>query len=258
VLVGDGGNYMKTCWAECLGNCSDKISREHIVSKAVFFTDDILIQGLDWCRDKPASIGLASLTAKILCSKHNNDLSKTDSAAAATGKAFKQATELSRFRQQFKRTNWTRRDFKVDGYALESWFLKTLINVTFGKEKLIGKYATQVGTPPKQLVEIAFQRRRFDSPAGLYTIASEGDVAALDGKFRMIILTMKPSVIAGAIFTFSGLRYLLYIDDDMQPRPENFRFHEDQTVRSAKFLKSMRKVRCEIHGKLSHTISFRW
>jgi len=92
-------------------------------------------------------------------------------------------------------------------------------------DKLIGKHGTQAGIPPKELVEITFQRRRFDSPAGLYTIATKGTSATLDGRLRMTIVSRNLSATAGAVFTLSGLKYFLYLDDDMRPGPENFTFH---------------------------------
>jgi hypothetical protein len=251
-------NQMSNCWAECLGDCSDKMSREHIFSKGIFFSDELTVQGLAWCSDTPVSVGLASLTAKILCSKHNNDLSVADSAAASATRAFEEALALHKFREQFRPTYWSRRDFNINGYELESWFLKTLINVSFRSEKLIGKDATEPGIPSRQLVEIAFQRRRFEAPAGLYTIPAVGETSLLDGRLRVTLMAQKPGATLGAIFTFAGLRYFLYLDDKFTPGPENFKFHSDPIVGRTPFLYRFRQVKFPVHGKLSHTITMRW
>ena len=34
---------MRTCWAKCLGDCSDKISGEHVITKGVFLTDSVKV-----------------------------------------------------------------------------------------------------------------------------------------------------------------------------------------------------------------------
>lgn len=73
---------MKTCWAQCLGNCSGKISREHPISPSVFGGDEIVVQGFPWCRDRPKKISVANLTEKVLCQKHNSDLSDIDKAGS--------------------------------------------------------------------------------------------------------------------------------------------------------------------------------
>ena len=62
------------CWARGLGGCSDKISREHYVSAALFDDAKITVHGFAWCKEAPVTIGIGSATAKILCSKHNSDL----------------------------------------------------------------------------------------------------------------------------------------------------------------------------------------
>jgi hypothetical protein len=71
---------MEECWANCLRNCSNKITREHLVSQSLFVVNRVVVQGFPWCKDAPKEVSLASLTAKILCSKHNNDLSHIDTA----------------------------------------------------------------------------------------------------------------------------------------------------------------------------------
>lgn len=249
---------MNECWAECLGDCSGKMSREHIFSEGVHFSDQINVQGFSWCLEKPVSVGLTNLTRKILCTKHNNELAIADSAATSAIKAFEEAIKLNNFRTRYRKTDWSRKDFTINGYELESWFLKTLINITFKSEKLIGSRATQPGTPPKELVEIAFQRRRFEPPAGLYTIPSAGETSALDGRIRVTVMSRHEPATLGAVFLFSGLRYFLYLNKDLRPGPENFRSHNDPVVSQTPFLYRLRKVKFPVHGRVSITISIRW
>lgn len=215
-------------------------------------------QGLSWCTDGPVSVSVASLTRKILCSRHNNELSFADSAATSAIRAFEDAITLHKFREQYRRTNWTRKNVKIDGYELESWFLKTLINIVFKSQKLIGKFGTQPGIPPDELVEIAFQRRRFVPPAGLYTIPCVGEPSLLDGRIRVTIMAQTGTCTLGAVFVFAGLRYFLYLNDDFTPRPENFALHADPIVSRTSFLYRFRQVKFPVHGRPSHTITIQW
>jgi hypothetical protein len=43
----------KGCWAVSLGDCEGKISREHLVSQALFPDGNITVSGLHWCKDEP-------------------------------------------------------------------------------------------------------------------------------------------------------------------------------------------------------------
>src|SRR5690242_8484631 len=88
------------CWAAPLGDCSQKITREHTVSQCLFETDQIMVQGFKWCLDQAKSIGLSNLVAKILCKNHNSGLSDLDAAALAAFNAFREAIRLNQVREK--------------------------------------------------------------------------------------------------------------------------------------------------------------
>jgi hypothetical protein len=246
------------CWARCLGECSDKMSKEHIVTEAVL-PESILVRGLHWCAGQPVEIGKANFTRKILCTKHNSMLSaQADQGAIAMVKAFHQGAELESFRKQYKRTQWTRRQFKVPGRKLESWFLKTLINVVYGQSITIGENGDEPGVPPRDLVEIAFGLRRFSDPAGLYTVAIIGDGTPNDGSAEIITLGKRKDNVNGAIFHFGGLTNLLYLDNDNRPNPQNFLGHKYPRILQSKFMYHLYSAKYCIHDRLSHSIDFDW
>ncbi len=246
------------CWAASLGGCSDKITGEHILTRGIFPHDEIFIQGLHWCADKPKLIGLASLTAKILCSKHNSGLSEMDTAAIQTAKAFREALDLRDFRERHKRTHWTRRRFQINGYQLESWFLKTLIDIGYKGLLPIGSDSSEPGRASDSLIETAFGLRRFIKPAGLYTVARVGEENFTDGRVRIITLSTAAGRIGGAIFHFGGLRYLLYLEKNRSPHPNDFVGLEGQKIQASQFMYHLRQVKFPVHGRLSHTIDFQW
>src|SRR6266581_2523260 len=120
---------MNDCWAACLGDCSDKISREHIITAGLFPDDKIIVQGLPWCRNERKEIGLAALTKKNLCTKHNSNLSVVDDAGISSMNVLREATQLTNLRIRHKITRPRIMRFQIDGRALERWFLKTFINI---------------------------------------------------------------------------------------------------------------------------------
>lgn len=122
---------MNECWAACLEDCSDKISREHIISASLFPADKIMVQGLSFCKDEPKEIGLSSLTKKILCTKHNSDLSEIDAAAGVAMNMLREATRLMNIRVERNIRRPTVKRFHIDGVTLERWFLKTFINIAY-------------------------------------------------------------------------------------------------------------------------------
>ena len=93
---------MKNCWAAVLGNCSEAISKEHLVSKSLFKDTVLGVQGLPWCEDKPKKIGIASLTSKVLCVKHNNALSEVDAAGAHAFDVLREMRRLSNVRRKLR------------------------------------------------------------------------------------------------------------------------------------------------------------
>ena len=73
------------CFAGDLGGCSCKISAEHYVSDALLkkIGETNSVSGLAWLpENEERCIGNSSLTSKILCERHNRDLSVLDSEAA--------------------------------------------------------------------------------------------------------------------------------------------------------------------------------
>lgn len=132
---------MNRCWARSLGNCSDKMSKEHTVT-AGLFPDSVIVQGFSWCKVEPKKIGLAGLTKKILCTTDNSNLSPVDNAAIDAFKVFQESVRLTSVREKMNERRWKVSRMLIDGLALERWFLKTLINAAFDGEQKIGPKAS--------------------------------------------------------------------------------------------------------------------
>src|SRR5229473_1352979 len=102
------------CWASCLGGCSNKISREHTITKAMFLDKEIEVSGMPWCADQPKKVGLANLTAKVLCLVHNSALSPVDQEAVSFAEAMRESFRLLAVRYRLKQKRWTLKTFPID------------------------------------------------------------------------------------------------------------------------------------------------
>src|SRR5919197_3828938 len=118
------------CYARELGDCSQQISREHYISKALIARmESIGIAGFGF--QEPGTIktvGLQSVVSKILCQKHNSDLSPLDHEA---GDLF---AALRRFdadlHEDVERPE--QEHVLLSGALLERWLLKVLAGLVHG------------------------------------------------------------------------------------------------------------------------------
>ncbi len=196
------------CWASVLGGCDEKISSEHIISQALFEKKMIMVQGFSWCLDKPKSIAKAGLTRNILCRTHNSKLSDLGVAAQDAFNVFREATRLMEVRKDMNVKSFTFMRYSINGRLLERWFLKTLINLAWDGKLIIGPGKHNRGTPSGDLVEIAFGRREFPSPAGLYLSAIIGENITLEDRVNITTKSEGNNLVA-AEFLFRGCKFFL-------------------------------------------------
>ena len=131
---------MTYCWAESLGGCSDKISKEHIISAGMFPDPTVHVKGLSWCPDEFKEIPVATFVKRILCAYHNQYLGKKiDRAGIAAMDAFRDEIKLTNARKAMKPIRWAVKEFRIDGRGLERWCVKILINMTAEGEYRIGR-----------------------------------------------------------------------------------------------------------------------
>jgi hypothetical protein len=177
------------------------MSREHTVTQAMFLDKELEVSGLPWCAE-PKKIGLASLTSKVLCKVHNSALSPVDQEAVKFAKALREAFRLLQVRVSQPSKRWAFVRFPIDGPRIERWFLKTLINATS---------QTDLPIEDNSLVEIAFGKKSFEPPAGLYGVFDPPEKRQLFDGISLSAFTVRNCVV-GATFSFLGFRLLLYLD----------------------------------------------
>jgi hypothetical protein len=196
--------FMGSCCAESLGDCSDKLSREHLVTESCFEGDSVEVFGFDWCKEKPVRVGIAAATAKILCTKHNSDLSEIDDAGRHAFAALREIQRLNSIRRKLRPQGWTNVRHTVDGPAFERWCLKMLINLCCNWAYPIGRDSTVKGEPSDLLVRIAYGLETFRGNAGLYSVARLGMNVSQEDKVGFMPLFNNGRKVEAGVLTFRG------------------------------------------------------
>jgi hypothetical protein len=248
---------MRACWAACLGDCAEQISGEHIITNGVFLTDSVKVKGLPWCPEFK-TIGLASLVKNVLCVRHNSQLSTADVGAIQLREAICDTAGLSEARNLMATgKSWPIERFRVNGFAVERWCLKTLITIAFGGQVPIG--AGEVpGKPSRELVETAFGVREFEPPrAGLHWMGKAGDtVSATEG---VVVTTFSDNTqrLAGARFWFWGLNLLLLLNDGVCG-PFSFVSSDGKQKIEPNTVYRPRGLNIQVLNRPSHVLEFVW
>lgn len=204
--------YEKKCWAECLGDCSGGLSREHIISKSFFEGEPISVKGLDWTQEEERKIGLSSAVSKVLCRAHNSRLSSLDAEIKKARKHFRKFSDLVIKDKQAEEFVGT-----IDGTKFERWLLKTTINFMRASPR---KYSNFF--PDYLLTEMAFGITPFNysTGQGLYTVNPKlYSHMVKSGNFvhvQPLILSLEgQSCLLGSLITFCGFPFFLNTIDPM-------------------------------------------
>ena len=187
-----------SCYAVHLGNCAGGRSREHYISESVLEIagTSIQISGFPWQRaGETADVGAASLAAKILCGRHNEQLFPVDSA----GKGFLAGLKSSF--QEASEGGFSNKTYQTHGKLLELWLLKVLC----------GTLRLRRVAVPEKWIDILFQREPWPVGTGMHILVAPGAAAWYFTLVRVILVTATedPTQIRGAKFGIGGLAVLL-------------------------------------------------
>ena len=249
------------CWAQAIGGCSQKTSREHLVSGGLWSGDQVDVFGFPWCKDVTKRIGLASLTGRVLCTHHNSRLSPIDQAGIDAFVAIRDADELcDRRNRQRPHRKWRVRRFDLSGMDLERWFLKSTINLALSQKSALTWAAT--GRPledvPLEVVEVAFGARAFAKPRGLYCVGRVGQTVVATEGISFAPLIQDGNSMVGGMFGFRGMNFLVYFGDAELPVHLDLPGSTSSGWEAGQPLYRLRRQRWKIGRHLSHFIELAW
>lgn len=160
------------CWAEGVSECRGGLSGEHYVSRGLFQTPRVTVEGLRG--EEPMTIGINSLTARCLCSRHNSELSHLDDAAVDVANALRRLNEIRRSNEVIPRKKRTTLRLEVSGALLERWALKATAGYAHVKRVVIGG-ATGEWRPSLNFAHAAFGTAPLPDDCGLRTFPYPGE-----------------------------------------------------------------------------------
>lgn len=157
------------CYANILGNCDNKISHEHFISKKIFelLTGKIFnLSGAAWLsKDKQIQLTVSNLNSKVLCRKHNSQLSNVDSYAANffetiykyTRGGIQGSVDVSNLPSEF------------NGRDLEYWMLKVACGAIAS-----GNWGGENRIVPAEWNKILFRNQEWPDCFSLYSTEKTG------------------------------------------------------------------------------------
>lgn len=196
------GYSRQGCYAAFFNDCGSKLSKEHYLSESILKIlnqkerGGLRVGGLPWQEgDISQPISPKSLTARILCERHNSALSNLDSMAVRLFRTFDNIAG-----------NTENKLCLFNGHDIERWLLKVLCGMFVSNNLNPGRPVQK--DIPLQWIEVLFQARGFDSGQGLYVCCSKG--AILNGPIGIALRPLgKENRIVGIGLLVCGFELVL-------------------------------------------------
>ncbi len=210
------------CYAAGLADCSDKLSKEHIVSAALLrlITRDgmVGISGLAWQPPDTMQLhSIAALGTRVLCQRHNSALAPLDTLAERF------FSKLDLIYQEFIARVLEDRIFLFNGNDIERWMLKLLCGAVYS-----GNIGSSTGplrgwTPPDEWLRMLYGQARFPPGAGLSVYAKPG-ATNVDGdsqppEVQCSIVTHPQQGICGMVLMLKTIKFVLLMTS---PSPNEY------------------------------------
>lgn len=250
---------MKKCWAEELGNCKGKITKEHIITKALS-EEEFTISGLPWLGVEVKKMRLNDICCHILCNKHNSNLSNFDNEIVNFKKILNEASlhekRLTQPGYGFRK-NKIPIKYLINGCFLEKWFCKTLINT-------IACDSEYENVQYDKILSYIYGDEKFKEPYGLYIDASIGLKVEEDQFFSIIPIFNAVNELSGANFIFKGINFRLQIPTINFPIKKlgANRLVDDFDINGSIIKRQLnyhnKAIRYEHNGTVTQEINFKW
>lgn len=170
----------------------------------------VAINGVPWLSaGETREVGINSLTAKILCRRHNSALSPLDAVAGEFCRRLRTIYADCERKSISRRREVT----LISGEALELWMLKAACGFFFSKNaakdgaRLIDDHVLD-----QKLVIACFFRNHWARGCGLYIRASQGHAFDVNSSVAFAPLTASGDKQVGAALFLLGLEFMILFD----------------------------------------------
>jgi hypothetical protein len=211
---GPATNYAHpNCYLRTTSDCSEEISREHYVSANILeqlgSDEGIEVFGLPWFNPgKGKRLSVDNLTSKILCKRHNENLSPLDHEAGIFFRELTAALSILDRKSSSKKSNFR----LVSGAALELWLLKTACGLYFSTAAAKdGERLAKTHSIDLEKIKRAFFDGVWDDRAGLYFTGQTGSILTFKPGLQLAPLT-RENVFGGIRVALRGMELDLFFD----------------------------------------------
>lgn len=189
------------------------MTREHYISRGVLdliFTNRVdVISGTPWApKDAPASV--RSLTGRILCQGHNNQLSRLDQEAKGL------FLELQESQLSLASAAPVSHVCSIDGNLIERWLLKVLFGMLVS-----GNLAHEGEALPRNLPAnwplLLLGKEQIPESWGMYVLPPAGAFATAHQEFESTPLSGPDRVVRGAQFRLARIPFTLLLGKPDNP-----------------------------------------
>jgi hypothetical protein len=208
-----------SCYARVLGDCSEKLSREHYISKKLLerLGPSFMVDGVPW-HEGPKSVTPDNLAAKVLCQRHNEALGPLDNNITD----LYDALILWHDGHQVGVRGF-------DGEDIERWALKAMIGflVSGSATDLSGRKA-RARTVPEDYLRVLFGEAELSDGCGLWVKREQLPIADRRSiSLQAIAVAKGPDVgkIFGVGISMTGLSFITTVAMPLVP-PEHYRPRE--------------------------------
>lgn len=187
------------------------------MSKGLWKGRTVRVRGFPWLKGQDREIGVGSLQSRILCERHNHELSPLDAEAKKALEIVEQiAKALERNARLTPRNAYRKpKTWYVDGTKFERWVAKFLVGVVCA-EQSDGNWhdgGSKALEPPAWIVRAIFDREQFKEPAGLY-FATEYQGDLVSGLGIGPVSHPDGNGIIGGDISFGGFRFLIWVSHE--------------------------------------------
>lgn len=188
-----------SCYARALNECSAKLTREHYISHALLLYleqhDALHLKGFPWQTDTTPRLTARVLQSKILCERHNGQLSPLDAVALKFFRAFSESSGGVRV---------------FNGHEVERMLLKMLVGLTFAGAVRRADGAAPTPDAGSAWIKLLFSGSPMPTPCGLYFLHDVGDRIERPAKPRISLASLwTGNEVGGITVEFSGFQFSL-------------------------------------------------
>jgi hypothetical protein len=198
------------CYAKKLRDCSEKITREHFVSKSVLdlinVTRNMKLSQTRWLSEgEERVVSIESLSSKILCERHNSALSELDIIG-------------QRFFEYIIGVNIPDDVVFINGNDVERWMLKVLCGLLSSGAVIDKK---DQWSPNMEWLEILFGSENIPFSSGLYILRGK-DIKASQHQIGIWpLISDIPGLFNGLYFLIGGFQFMFFMGAPRRNIPFN-------------------------------------